>query len=188
MNVPQLFDLLKPWDVIESSDTYGGVAQPARLLVVAREACHDYSGDLVEIGCQYGTTTVKLAQVAREFGRRVLAIDPYEIGTQNCDGGELETFLAAIAPWEDVVEFHRLDSRDPAVTHLLRSRELAFAFVDGLHTYAACRNDILNTAHAGLLAVDDVIWSAEVRRAFYEAEALPRSPLHLLRLREGYLL
>lgn len=188
MNVASLYELLEPWVVLEQTDTYGGVVQPDRLLVVAREACHAHRGDLVEIGCQYGRTTVKLAQVAREFDRKLIAVDPYQPGTQNCEGDELGIFTATMEPYADVLQFHRLDSREPAVQGLLTG-PLAFAFIDGLHTYAACCNDIANTAHAGLLVVDDVIWSAEVRRAFYEAaEYLPREPLHLSSLREGYLL
>jgi len=188
MNSLTLLSLLENWDAIEQTDTYGGVAQPERLQQVARAACDEWAGDLVEIGCQYGLASVQLAQVARAYNRKLITIDPYQIGTQNCDGGELEIFLEATAPYSDVVEFYRLDSRDGTVAKLLRSRPLAFAFVDGLHTYAACQNDIANTKHAGLITVDDVLWSEEVQRAFCEAEqSLHRTAVRIVSLREGYL-
>jgi len=165
--------------------------QTRRLYSVARLCASYYAGDLVEIGAFKGGTTVQLLQVAEEFNRRVLVIDPWETGTQDCYGPERRIFLKATAPWADRLDVLRLSSQDPEATAAIKARMLCFAYVDGLHQYEPCLTDIHSVEHcAGVIAVDDVRWSSGVLTAFFQgAMDLERVPLFYIPqgIREGYL-
>lgn len=179
---------LERWLPQERADDYGAHAQSERLrAIVGALAAEGLPGDLVEIGCLRGLTTVQLAGVAQQFHRRVIAIDPWEPGTQNCEGGEYEEFCAAIAPYGDWVETLRMRSDDPRVSAYLAPRPLLFAFVDGLHTYEVCTSDLRMVGHARAIAVDDTNWSAEVRRA-YEEFGATRHRVWCRAFRESWLL
>ncbi len=168
----------------------GSVHQRSRIAQVAEYCAQGWGGDIIEIGCWVGATTHKLAEVARRYNRRVVAVDPWEIGTQNCKGGEYEKFLSAIEGYEDIVDIVRLSSLDQKAINLIKKRSFCFAFVDGLHTYEACLSDIQTVSHCqGVIAVDDILWSPKVEQAFFEgATIINRQKLHLPTLREGYLL
>lgn len=167
----------------------GSLHQRERLASVAEYCIKGWGGDLLEIGCFLGETTRKLAEVAKKYNRRIIALDPWELGTQNCQGGEYETFLKNIEPYKDVVDIIRLSSLDEKAIAMVKSRQLCFAYVDGLHTYDACLKDIETVAHCqSIIAVDDLLWCADVERAFQKgAEVIGRSKLHLPLCREGYL-
>lgn len=151
--------------VAQSSQGDGAMYQRDRIEEGARWACEQFPGDLVEIGCLNGSTTERLAKVALKFGRRVIAIDPWEIGTQNCQGGEYENFCRSIKAYTDDVEVLRLRSDDPRVINFLLDRDVAFAFVDGLHTFAGALGDLRAVKHAGVIALDDTRAMQEVQLA-----------------------
>lgn len=168
----------------------GSIQQSARIASVAEYCAQGWAGDLIEIGCFLGGTTVKLAEVAKKYNRRMIALDPWQLGTQNCHGGEYETFLKNTEAYRDVIDIVRSDSLDPQTIDKIKNKQLCFAFVDGLHTYEACLQDIQTVAHCfGVIAVDDTTWSPDVVRAFREGSALTnRSSLCIPVLRESYLL
>jgi predicted O-methyltransferase YrrM len=169
----------------------GSLQQPDRLEAVADWCAASWPGDLAEIGCYTGGTTRRLAMVAQRYGRRVVTVDPWETGTQNCKGGEYEKFLRNIADWQDLVDVVRLPSQNLTAVGLLKTRDLCFAYLDGLHTYEALLGDILTVAHcAGVIAVDDIKWRPDdLRRAFYDgAEQTGREAWWHPPCREGYLL
>lgn len=182
-----LRDLLSQWIPIERQGPYGEREQRERLQAAARLVCGQCDGDLVEIGCLHGSTTVMLAEVAKEYNRHVIAIDPFETGTQNCDGSEMEIFCKNTEPYTDIVDFLRMRSDDPRAVEFVKARELAFAFVDGLHEYATCLRDIRTVNHATVIAVDDTLWSADVRRAYAEG-AGTRTKIEIAEFRESWLI
>lgn len=171
-SIPFLVEQLETWDAYEraliaAGDPQGDGAfyQRDRIAAGARWAVSKYAGDLVEIGCLHGSTTVRLAEVARIAKRRVIAIDPFEAGTQNVEPNTFEIYQRTTAPYADVIDFMRMRSDDPRVLEELASRKLAFAFIDGLHTFEAARIDLCLTAHAKIIALDDTRWSKELRDA-----------------------
>jgi hypothetical protein len=173
----------------ETRENEGSTQQRDRLAAVARLCCTFFDGDIVEIGCFRGLTTARLAQVARGYHRHVIAIDPWEVGTQNCDGGEFIDFTRNTEKFMDIIEVYRYRSDAPEVKEILKDRKVCMAFVDGLHTYGACRNDIELVSAARLVVVDDITWNLGVRTAFDQS---PREhlfyPDNLQNyLREGYL-
>ncbi|MGK7922409.1 MAG: class I SAM-dependent methyltransferase [Trichodesmium sp.] len=168
----------------------GSFHQRQRVAKVAEYCVQTWDGDLIEIGCFQGETTKLLAEVAQKYNRRLMAVDPWAIGTQNCQGGEYETFLKNIEPYKANVDIVRLSSLDKKAIELIKNRELCFAFVDGLHTYDACLSDIKTVAHyQGVIAVDNILWNPEVDSAFHKgAEIIQSRKLYLPICREGYLL
>ena len=190
MTREQLEFILTQWKQIEldvmreSQQAEGSTYLRERIATIAERCARDWEGDLVEIGCLNGSATVLLARVARLYNRRVIAIDPWQIGTQNCDGGEYEIFAKTIFEHRDIVDVLRLDSRDVQVKDYLAKRELCFGYVDGLHTYEAAKIDIANCSHARIVCVDDLNWNLDVRRAFEES---PRDKVFLESMHEGWL-
>lgn len=190
----------------------GARFQRDRLAAVAAWCAEKNPGDIVEIGAFVGLTTIRLAEIARRFGRRVMVVDPWLPGTQNCDGGEYEAFQANTAAFKDIIDVVRESSLSPAAEGILGGREFCFALVDGLHTYDACLSDIMAVSHCrGAIGVDDlgvmVARSGEgggmmelsregggrydetLRTAFRRAARLTgRTAVHHPHSREGYLL
>lgn len=199
-------------DAATSKFERGARFQRDRLAAVASWCAGNVPGDIAEIGAYVGLTTVRLAEVARRFGRRVLVVDPWLPGTQNCAGWEYDTFLANTADYRDVVDVVRESSLTETAKNALRGRDLCFALVDGLHTYGACLSDILAVGHCrGAIGVDDLgvlvvrdgskgamVDLGELRGARYDealrtafrraARLMGRQAVHHTSAREGYLL
>lgn len=174
-SIPFLVERLETWDaeertLIDAGDPQGDGAfyQRERIAAGARWAVSKFAGDLVEIGVLHGSTTVRLAEVARIAKRRVIAIDPFEVGTQNVEPETYGIFCQTIEPYVDVIDFMRMRSDDERVTAELRERKLAFAFVDGLHEWDAALYDLIAVSHAGLIVLDDTRWSKDVSGALTE--------------------
>jgi hypothetical protein len=89
---------------------FGGSLQRQRIENFARWSAARYPGDFVEIGAYRGETSRRLAQAAAETGRRLIVIDPWMIGGQDCEGTEHQQFLDNIAPWKEHVDVWRESS------------------------------------------------------------------------------
>ena len=178
----------KPASINYSDWAQGGKNQSKRLAVIASVCAMRYPGNLVEIGCFRGQTTVELLKVAKQYSRRVIAVDSWQVGTQDCYGGEYEEFLKNVEPYKDHLEIIRSSSMLPEVIEKLKATPICFAFIDGLHTYEAVASDIESVRHCqGVIAVDDISWNHGVRTAFFEAGWNKLQVRHPA-LREGYLL
>jgi hypothetical protein len=159
-----------------------------RVLEAARWALEMYGGDLIEIGCHKGKTTARFCELAREFGRKLIAVDPWELGTQNCEGGEREQFVERTRGYEDVLEMNRVSSMDEGLIEQVKGRDLAFAYVDGLHTVRACKIDVATVSHSPTIGVDD-IRNSLLKDSVYDvaAKELGYGAIFKKRWREGYL-
>ncbi len=188
-----LFHILLPTVQSESLNvatcSRGSIHQRERIAQVAEYCLKGWSGDLIEIGCFQAEITVKLAEVAQKYDRKIIALGNWELGTDNNQREDYDTFLKNIEPYKDVVDIIRLSSLDEQAIAQVKNRELCFAFVDGLHTYDTCLKDIETVAHCqGIIAVDNLLWCADVESAFQKgAEIIQRSKLYLPLCREGYL-
>jgi len=175
---------------------YGAIQNRPRVEAVARYCAEHWEGDLVEIGCLYGGTTVLFAAIAREYNRRVIAVDPW-VELPFYAGNPYGLFCGTIEPYNDIVDIVKLSSLTEKAIAYVKNRPLCFAYVDGLHTHEAALSDMRTTAHcAGIIAVDDIIeWNyapgsnAEIRRAFDDGvKSLHRTPMSHYLCREGYLM
>lgn len=173
---------------------HGCLRQRDRIAAIAAYCAQNWPGDFIEIGCLHGGTTRYLAEVARRFGRRILCVDPWptKCPLTNTDYGPdpYGTFRAAMAEWWDILDVFKTESQNVATVAAIKARPLAFAFVDGMHTYEAARADIATVAHtAGVICVDDTLWEAGVGRAFEEgATALRREAVSRFYCRESWLI
>ena len=147
----------------------GGMYLSGRMARLADRCAQRVLGDFVEIGCWEGATTVPLAMVAMRHGRRVIAIDPWD-GTGRGRAEGYQFFLEAIEPVKDVIDIWQTHSEAPEAIARLAGRPLAFAFIDGLHTYEGVASDLKAVAHCkGLIACDDCNWNEGIRRAIRES-------------------
>lgn len=152
-----------PETVDESILESGGMLIQNRIRDLAFFSASRCSGDLVEIGAWRGWTTTFLAAAAHRFGRKVIVIDPWP------EEDDYNQFLESVHHYRSVIDVYRTVSQEPLVVDLLKSRNLCFVFVDGMHTYEAVKSDLETVRHcAGIIAIDDVSWNGGIRKAVDE--------------------
>lgn len=145
---------------------YGGHRQRERVAALAEWCLKLHEGDIVEIGACQGLCSKLLAKAAAKYHRKLIVIDPWISGTQNCRGGEFEDFLRNVSEFNEYIEVIRESSMSAKVFDHLRNRPIAFAFVDGLHNFKACWSDFnLVRSTSGLIVADDVRYNMEVLMA-----------------------
>lgn len=171
------------------TEGFGHVGNRPRLKLVAEYCAQRWPGDIAEIGVLYGDTHKLFAEIAREHGRRTIAVDPFNSNSPRYRENYYQCFLDNTKEWADIIDVVKLSSMDPEAIAYLRERPLCFAYVDGLHTYKACYSDILAVGHCvGIIAVDD-IRNNTLTSAFWDsAVALSRIPMDNSMSREGYLI
>jgi hypothetical protein len=84
--------------------------QRERIKYIAEYCCKNFKGDLIEIGAHVGETTIILCEVAKEYNRRVIVVDPWELGTQNCNGGEYDRFINNTKDCIEYIDMYRESS------------------------------------------------------------------------------
>jgi predicted O-methyltransferase YrrM len=146
---------------------YGGRRQRERVAALAEWCLLHHEGDILEIGACQGICTRLLAEVAKRHGRKVVVIDPWIPGTQDCQGEqELKDFKRNTDGFREHIDVIRDSSMAPAVFEQLKDRSIAFSFVDGLHTFEACWSDFLLVRKtSGLVVADDARYNVEVLMA-----------------------
>jgi len=162
----------------------GSVQQHLRMKAVAILAAENFEGDFCEIGVMTGSTTSMLAQIAREYGRRVIGVDPFEDGRPNYNPVNYDKFIKNTGPWKDIIDFLRLPSEDEQVIRFIKERNLAFAYVDGAHDYEHCSRDLKTVSHAKIVCADDM-WFEDVIKA---VEETGRESIYNALGKEAYLL
>lgn len=159
-----------------------------RVAIIACFCAERYTGDIVEIGCHAGNMTRQFAEIAREYGHRVIAVDPWIPGQEQCQEDTYALFQKNISAYQNTVDVIRKPSQEREAIAYIQQRDLCFAYIDGLHTTKAAFSDIAAVSHcAGLICVDDIDSSPGV--AFRQAaERLGRRMLYHEKFIEGYLL
>ena len=168
----------------------GGQFIAERLRQVAEDSVARHPGDIVEIGCDTGESSRFLAELAQRHGRRLIAIDPWFATPERPEGASFALFQQNIRPFASVVDVVRRSSLEPEVKALVSARELAFAYVDGLHTYYAALSDIRMVSHCrGTIAVDDVSYGLQIMLALrHAAHIFRRTAVYAPPCKEGYLI
>jgi len=133
-----------------------------RIQRCAEWAAQNYDGDFIEIGALHGETTVKLAEIAKKYNRKVIVIDPWSEATEAFDGvnyiqgDEYDIWRENTKEYSAIIEVYRTSSHDPKLPEILKEKELCFAWVDGSHTTQALRNDLNLVKHSAVIGVDDI--------------------------------
>lgn len=147
---------------------HGGVYQSERIATLAEWCCATQPGNLCEIGCYAGETTVRLAVVARKHGRLVAAIDNYAAGTPyNLAEEVLPGFVERIAPWPEI-KFQRIDANDPNNATAIRVwGPFGLSFIDANKEHEDVRNQLaaVMPVTTGIIAVDDAYVTCDILRA-----------------------
>lgn len=163
-----------------------------RVVDTCKLAVKRFPGDICEIGAKTGLTTVLLAEIAREYSRKIIVVDPWELGVHDCYYGEYEEFLKRMTPYNDILEIIRGKSQEEWVISSLRKKTFSFVFIDALHFGWAIKGDveIFKDMKEGIITVDDVnhVWKDAVQGFLDGANIIGRTPIQDPRIREGYLL
>jgi hypothetical protein len=118
-------------------------------------------GDILEIGALDGAFTCVLCEFAKTSGKYVHVIDPWN-GEQQGDESKYNGFLQCCQEYIDDGRLfvHRMPSQSEEAREVVRGLSLCFAWVDGLHEYGACSQDITMAKTGfrgpGIIGVDDV--------------------------------
>jgi cephalosporin hydroxylase len=128
--------------------------QRVLLGVAAEYAVKKSNGNILEIGCAEGWTTVTFAQIARKYGKKVYCIDPYN-GQQEGSPVVHNQFKKTLEEYKDVIIHLQISSLSEEVLSLIGNEKMSFSFVDGLHTHAAAYSDILLSLK--LMNIGDII-------------------------------
>jgi hypothetical protein len=122
------------------------------------ETLANMRGDILEIGAHEGTFTTILAAFAKTCRKKVHVIDPWE-GTQQGGEKQFVTWYNRMIDERHVI-YNRERSQSTAALNAINKMHLCFAWIDGLHTYEACSQDIANVKNAfngpGIIGIDDV--------------------------------
>jgi predicted O-methyltransferase YrrM len=181
----------------EQSPSYesylGGFLFRERMALLAERCCKSCKGDLIEIGAYAGGTTTILAEIARKYGRKVVAIDNWPKGTAyNLEQTRLE-YYKNIIPHQDVIETWEVDAHSKETLERIKSREWCFALSDDGHQYEdhLAELTVLLPSTTGIVVADDVYYHDDVKKAM--RDTCEKNPgwtiLHAdkLALREGYM-
>lgn len=125
------------------------------------DALRQTEGDILEIGIHEGEFTVVLCEFAKTAGKKVYAIDPWN-GLQQGGNAEHQTFLQHCQEYIDDgrLIYRRTPSQSEEAREWIKSLDLCFAWVDGLHEFQMCSQDITTVKSGfngpGIIGIDDI--------------------------------
>lgn len=165
----------------------GSRFQRERIKEICEITLNNYSGDILEIGCHIGTTTVILCKIAQAYNRRVICIDPWD-GKQQGNQKVYDEFMINTSMFSDVLDLKRVSSQHEDAIELISTRDICFSFVDGLHTSEACGVDIDSCSkNTGVMCVDDIGWIGDLKLTFdHKCTEHGFESYHNSNCREGY--
>ncbi|NER03544.1 MAG: hypothetical protein F6K17_13445 [Okeania sp. SIO3C4] len=165
----------------------GSIYQSERIFLVAQYCIQGWNGDLIQLGFQGRKATKKLAELAQKFNRRLVIVSLAEEAETRETSSNLEE---ALLKDMDVVSIINSDSLTEETIESIRNQEFCFAFIEGIENYDTCLTAIKTVAAcSGVIAVDNILESQEISRAFLQgSEFTNRIKLYLPLCREGYLL
>lgn len=165
-----------------------------RMKFLAELSCKSGPGDIIEIGVLSGDTSVILAGVAKEYGRKFVGIDNWPTtgvaASYRLDLCE-QAYYKTMEPMKSVAETWRVEAHSPETLQRIRDRQWAFALSDDGHQYEDHLAELLALmpTTTGVIAADDINYHTHVTDAM--RDAILKNPqwtsLFGTGLREGYL-
>ena len=149
---------------------WGFKNQRERLNQVCELALQSYDGDILEIGAHAGLTTKIFCELAKKYNKKVVVLDPWN-GEQQGNAKVYDSFKKNTKEYSDILETNKVSSFSKEGKNIIQNNKFAFCWIDGLHTYEACGQDIDSCSiHEGILAVDDLSWLPDLKNLFYEKQ------------------
>jgi len=138
----------------------GGALFSPRMQQIASLAAATYEGDLIEIGCYSGTTSILLAAVARETNRKLTCVDNWIPNTGWDHEGAEKGFLKDMKPFAEWVEILRMDAHSEEAIERIKQRKYCFALSDDGHQYEDHLSELrtLLPITAGVVVADDIYY------------------------------
>jgi len=168
----ELKNIVDEFSINENFDggvhSHGSFRQRERIEKVCELALQNYDGDILEIGCHIGLTTIILCELAKKYNRKVIILDPWN-GQQQGNDEVYQVFLHNTSNYKDILQINRLSSFSAEGKEVIKNNKFAFCWVDGLHTRDACSQDIDScSGNKAIIAVDDLKWLPELKNLFFE--------------------
>lgn len=121
------------------------------------------NGNIIEIGAGVGETTVMLLEYAKKFDRKVIVIDPHELGWNDMPESygkpyKYDEFIYNTKSYHDYLIHIRLSSQDKGIKdELVKYTPYSFAFVDGLQYKSAVLGDLrlMDSFDVSIMCLDD---------------------------------
>lgn len=115
-------------------------------------------GDLCEIGAYDGRSTMVFLERAKQFGRKVYVIDPWD-GNQEGSQKAYSEFLENTKMFDNL-GLLRLSSQNEIAVKYISNLSLCFCLIDGMHNKQVVTHDIITVQNSkfncGLIIIDDV--------------------------------
>jgi hypothetical protein len=127
-------------------------------------------GNIIEIGCGNGDTSLVLLKVCKKYNVKFVAIDPFEDNWDNVPEGygtpyPYKTWSDNVKQYKDIIVHHRLPSQDKKLYKLLEpNKSYSFAFVDGIQYKDAVLSDINLMVHLDVpvICLDDFTRNTDI--------------------------
>jgi cephalosporin hydroxylase len=178
-------------DSPSAKDYLGGFYFRDRMELLARRCCEKYPGDIIEIGVYSGDTSIRFVKLAKEFGRKFIAIDIWQ-GDPYYRLWECEAlFMEKMKPYMDIVEILKVDAHTEQSVIEIMKRKYCFALSDDGHKYEYHLSELsaLLPVTNGIVVADDVYYEPDVKNAIRDSVA--KNPgwniMYGKGLREGYM-
>ena len=139
---------------------HGGVLFSSRMQQIASLAASQHEGDLIEIGCYSGTTSIRLAAVAKETNRKLVCVDNWVPGTGWDHEGAERGFLKDMKPFAEWVEIVRMDAHSEEAIERIKQRKYCFALSDDGHSYEDHLSELMTLLPitTGVVVADDIYY------------------------------
>ncbi len=158
-NYHSIFQLGLAWKNAPDVGAWGVVSYQILLqLMFAKDCMERLDGDILEIGCRYGAHTIPFADLAAHYGRKVVAVDPYN-GDQEGNQRVMEKFIENIGNRKNIF-FYRAPSQNANLQEkIIKGYKICYVFIDGLHDDISCTSDVNFVEKCieqfGLICIDD---------------------------------
>lgn len=142
-------------------------ARTSRFDLIVPDLLQELKGNIVEIGAGEGHSTKVFLQHAKDAGRQVLVVDPWETFTSDLPGYNQYTyrnFVERTAGFTNL-QICKKPSHDREVPRVMeRLRPFAFAFVDGIQLThnVLCDLFLCSSNEVSVICVDDYNRNTEI--------------------------
>ena len=162
MNIEEIIQHGSEYSIAEIPD-----GRTERIAMILPAILETLDGNVLEIGAGEGITTLPMLEIAKQFDRQVLVIDPWETATEKPAGYGQYSYRNFIERTKGFTNMTvcKHSSHDKLVSqYMSKVSPFAFAFVDGLQLEYAVLSDLFlcSSYQVDVRCVDDINRLTEV--------------------------